>query len=219
MSASRIVDGSPPVATARTVMSRSVTMPQGLSCSITTTVPIRRSLIALAASATDASELIATGSLVMTSRTVVAIEHLQRRDVRYEKNARAARAYPRREEVAASRTLNRRVRSFGVAKPARYSICPARYPSGGAWPAMAEPSTVFWPLKRLRRFDQPREQAAGRDADHTAHRDVARKVMAQVDARNAHSGREREDEGGDLRIKSRHRRRRGERRGAVAGRK
>src|SRR5437016_14492040 len=106
MSASRIVDGSPPVATARTVMSRSVTMPQGLSCSITTTVPIRRSLIALAASATDASELIATGSLVMTSRTVVvAIEHLQRRDVRYEKNARAARPYPRREAVAASRTL------------------------------------------------------------------------------------------------------------------
>src|SRR5207247_2739655 len=106
MSASRIVDGSPPVATARTVMSRSVTMPQGLSCSITTTVPIRRSLIALAASATDASELIATGSLVMTSRTVVAIEHLQRRDVRYEKNARAARPYPQREADAADRPLN-----------------------------------------------------------------------------------------------------------------
>src|SRR2546421_2961614 len=78
MSASRVFDGSLPVATARTVISRSVTMPHGLSLSMTTTEPIRKSLIALAASATDASELMDTGSLVMTSRTIWAIERLQR---------------------------------------------------------------------------------------------------------------------------------------------
>ena len=77
MSASRVFDGSLPVATARTVISRSVTMPHGLSLSMTTTEPIRKSLIALAASATDASELMDTGSLVMTSRTIWAIERLQ----------------------------------------------------------------------------------------------------------------------------------------------
>ena len=64
-------------------MSRSVTIPQGLSLSITTTEPILWSLIALAASVTDESELSATGSLVMTSRTIFAIKHLpmQRKSV------------------------------------------------------------------------------------------------------------------------------------------
>src|SRR5947208_2817215 len=53
---------------------------------------------------------------------------------------------------------------------------------------MAEPSTVFWPLKRLRRFDQPREHAAGRDADHTAHRDVDRKASSRNDRQAASAG-------------------------------
>src|SRR3954463_4993081 len=77
MSASLVVDGSPPVATAFTAMSRSVTIPQGLSFSITTTEPIRKSLIAFAASTTEESALKATGFFVITSATVFAICNLQ----------------------------------------------------------------------------------------------------------------------------------------------
>src|SRR4051812_1318755 len=97
MSASLVVDGSPPVATAFTAMSRSVTIPQGLSFSITTTDPIRKSLIAFAASTTDESALMATGFFVITSATVFAMCHLQ--SLEYRKNARPEVAYSRTSSI------------------------------------------------------------------------------------------------------------------------
>src|SRR5438094_2096447 len=130
MSASRVVVGSLPLATARTTMSRSVTIPSGLPLSITTTEPIRNSLIALAASATDASAFSDTGSLVMTSLTVLATTHLQHRNIRYEKNAWSCALTPH----APGPDLIRN--HLGI------SCAPARYRVGGAWPAMAEPSTI-----------------------------------------------------------------------------
>src|SRR5439155_21761517 len=75
-------------------------------------------------------------------------------------------------------------------KTARYSVCPARFRIGGAWPAMAEPSTVR--LKRPRRLDHPGHQRACRDADEASDGYIAWEVVAQVHARQADAGRQTE---------------------------
>src|SRR5439155_15285642 len=171
MSESRVLEGSLPVATARTVMSRSVTIPHGMSLSITTTEPILKSLIAFAACATDESELSATGSLVITSRTVLPKSSTSTcRDSVTRKNAWPSCAYSscRRRKLCCQ----------------MQSIC-QRWPvhlSGGAWPAMAEPSTVF--LDGLRDLQQARDDRPARDAYKPAGCHIARKVVAEMNARD-----------------------------------
>src|SRR5215211_4550878 len=65
--------GSRPLATARTVMSRSVTMPATRSPSTTTTAPTSASAMMRAASTTGAPASTVLGSDVMTSRTLCAM--------------------------------------------------------------------------------------------------------------------------------------------------
>src|SRR5205809_5451260 len=65
-------------------------------------------------------------------------------------------------------------------------------------------------LDRLRRSEHPGHGRSARHAEKPAGRDVAWEVMTEVDTRQRHAGRQREDEWGGMRIEGRERRGGGE---------
>src|SRR6266508_871968 len=140
---------------------------------MTTTDPIRKSFMALAASVTNESERSATGSLVITSRTVLPIAHLLPWNSAVYKEKRAT---PR-----TSRQLDP---VFELAVPLT------------GWGSLASNGRALhcFRLDGLGRLKDRREHRAATHTDEPTHDDVAWKVVAEVHARDADPGRQRKDQ-------------------------
>src|SRR5215207_8893250 len=131
-SATFVACGSAPSATARTAMSRSVTIPVTLPPSTTSTAPMSASRIACAASVSVADDSTVRGSAVMTSRMLWAMEVPPCRGDR-------GRRYPPRRRpfawVVPQRTTGR---AWGADAPCRWSS--RDRDSAGIRPAAPAPS-------------------------------------------------------------------------------